>query len=198
MTVFLLFLASSRPRTFSLKNPLDSGNYYVVPRFSHTGIRESLGPPLVAFRYSGIFRSFRPRPERDDRDSGAIPAAVMPHPTDGSRCLASVCNKQWSADTEESPNYSRNANVSRVVRRNRSKSRAFDVRGGDRRCPSRLETSGRSSREGSVVEAPSPSLVASPPSRPLSDVVFRRERPLDNPTIVGIWRMRFRSRLHLY
>lgn len=71
----------------------------------------------------------------------------MPHPADGSRCWASVCNKQWSADTEESPNYSRNANVSWLVRRSRSKSWAFDVRGGDR-CSSRLETSGRSSFRG--------------------------------------------------
>lgn len=62
-------------------------------------------------RHSDIFPSDR-RGMIETWKRSSQPSCLI---RDGSRCLASVCNKQWSADTEESPNYSRNANVSRCA-----------------------------------------------------------------------------------
>jgi hypothetical protein len=73
-------------------------------KFRESRIRQ-IGPCWHSVIFPSLARD-------DDRALETIPTAIPCLIRDGSRCLASVCNKQWSTDTEESFNYSRNTNVS--------------------------------------------------------------------------------------
>lgn len=105
---------------------------YYVPYFlglRHSQIVRSTARSGIPIPFSPSWDLLEMIETRGENDPGSPLCLIR----DGSWC--SVCNKQWSADTEESPNYLGNANVNRRAEKSVEIAVAFGVRGQRSRKP---------------------------------------------------------------
>lgn len=123
----LYYLISSRMNPFV--NPALSFRYYVPGLPRHPRIVRSTARSGIPIPFSPSRDLLGMIETRRENDPGSPLCLIQ----DGSWC--SVCNKQWSADTEESPNYLGNANVSRRAEKSVEIAVAFGVRGQRSRNP---------------------------------------------------------------